>query len=477
LRDFFPASEPEALAYHFTRAGLTEAAIEWWSKAGDQALRRSAFKEAISHLGKAIDMADKIGSNLEPRAAANAVSATQRLKLQTSYGQALMWGRGFSSEESEAAFTQAEGLAAKAESADERFDAYYGLWLGRISRGDLRLARQAAETFQRDAEQTARLTELAVARRVLGTTCFAQGDFTEALVNLEEAIRIYDPARDRDAKFRFGNDIGAVATAYVAHAKWQFGELAQGRELIDQAVARAAEAAHAPTLAVVHHFKVHYDILCGDAAAALRGAAALLELSQEHGIALFSAMGAVSSAWARARLGDSEAVSELRQSVIAFTEQGNKLWVPIYEGLLAELEGEQGNTDEALGRIDAALTLAQKTGEHRADAPLHHIRGSILLKRDPGDAASAEKAFLAAVAIAQRQRARSFALRGSLALAKLYQSTNRDEDARATLAAALEGFLPTSDLPEIGHAQTLLQALASKTQQVLGGRLSRFGDD
>ena len=54
--------EPEAIAHHFTQAGLDDLAIEWWGKAGDQALRRSAFQEAISHLGKAIAMADKAGA-------------------------------------------------------------------------------------------------------------------------------------------------------------------------------------------------------------------------------------------------------------------------------------------------------------------------------------------------------------------------------------------------------------------------------
>jgi class 3 adenylate cyclase len=54
-------AEPEAVAHHFTEAGLDYAAIEWWGKAGDQALRRSAFQEAIAHLGKAIAMADKGG--------------------------------------------------------------------------------------------------------------------------------------------------------------------------------------------------------------------------------------------------------------------------------------------------------------------------------------------------------------------------------------------------------------------------------
>ena len=46
------AAEPEIIADHFTEAGLDDLAIEWWGKAGDQALRRSAFQEAIAHLGK-----------------------------------------------------------------------------------------------------------------------------------------------------------------------------------------------------------------------------------------------------------------------------------------------------------------------------------------------------------------------------------------------------------------------------------------
>ena len=50
---------PEIVAHHFTEAGLDDLAIEWWGKAGEQALRRSAFQEAIAHLGKAIAMADK----------------------------------------------------------------------------------------------------------------------------------------------------------------------------------------------------------------------------------------------------------------------------------------------------------------------------------------------------------------------------------------------------------------------------------
>jgi predicted ATPase len=47
-------AEPELLAHHFTRAGLAEAAIEWWGKAGQQSLERSALVEAIAHLSRAL---------------------------------------------------------------------------------------------------------------------------------------------------------------------------------------------------------------------------------------------------------------------------------------------------------------------------------------------------------------------------------------------------------------------------------------
>jgi predicted ATPase len=116
LRDRFAdtaAAEPEVLAYHFTQAGMTDAAIEWWSKAGDQALRRSAFQEAIAHLGKAIEMADKEGEDA-PQATAETrnTASRQRLKLQTSYGQALTWGKGYAAPETTAAFARAQELAA-----------------------------------------------------------------------------------------------------------------------------------------------------------------------------------------------------------------------------------------------------------------------------------------------------------------------------------------------------------------------------
>src|SRR5271165_4513525 len=93
-------------------------------------------------------------------------------------------------------------------------------------------------------------------------------------------------------------------------------------------------------------------------------------------------------------------------------------------------------------------------------AETHRARGNILLEKNPADHAPAEEAFLAAIGIAQQQKAKSFGLRAALSLAKLCRSTGRPAEAHAVLAPALEGFSPTPEMPQIAEAQALLAALA-----------------
>jgi predicted ATPase len=47
-------NQPELLAHHYTEAGLGEQAVPYWQQAGENAARRSAHVEAISHLSKGL---------------------------------------------------------------------------------------------------------------------------------------------------------------------------------------------------------------------------------------------------------------------------------------------------------------------------------------------------------------------------------------------------------------------------------------
>jgi hypothetical protein len=132
--------------------------------------------------------------------------------------------------------------------------------------------------------------------------------------------------------------------------------------------------------------------------------------------------------------------------------------------LLAQLEAETLGPESALARIDEAFRLSNAV-EHGCSLPfLHRLRGEILLKRDPADPAAAEEAFRTSIAGAKEQSARSPVLLASLALAKLLHSTGRSVEAHPLLAAALEGFSPTPEMPEIAEAQALLATLAESEE-------------
>ena len=164
--------------------------------------------------------------------------------------------------------------------------------------------------------------------------------------------------------------------------------------------------------------------------------------------------------WAKSSDGaENSGPAEMRRGLGIVSELGGIWFLPGLEAALAEADASAGETDAGLRRLDDALAEVEATEALWYEAELHRIRGEILLKHDPADTAAAEQSLQTAIAIAQSQQARSFELRAALSLAKLYRAANRDADAHAVLALAVEGFSPTRQFPELTEAQTLLAAL------------------
>ncbi len=452
------SSQPEAIAHHLTEAGRADLAIEWWSKAGHQALRRSAFREAVSHLGKAIELADA-STQASAQDQTVAATASRSLQLQSDYAQAVMWSRGFGAEDAKAAFARAREFAMRTGDPTERFKECVGRWVRSYVRGELGSARETAEAFLRDAENEGRPTAAGAARRVLGLTCLFQGDFVSARSHLERTLTDYDPERDAESRFHFSVDTGACASAYLALACWHLGDFARVGPLMDRAVSHALERGHIPTVVNVHAFKTILEARRGDPATALGSVEAQLRLSREHGMALYVAFGEMYATWARSRLADAGLAAGAFRPILAnYLSQGNRADAPYFYGILAGLEAASGESAGALARIDEGLRLADETGEHWSDPELHRIRGDILLTLDPKSGA-AENAFQTAIAVARRQETSSFGLRAVLALAKLQQRCGRVSEARTVLRESLERFSATREMPEIAQAEALMAEL------------------
>jgi predicted ATPase len=452
-------AEPEMIAHHFTEAGFDDLAIEWWGKAGDQALRRSAFQEAIAHLGKAIEMADRAGGASQA-GSKDTAAASQRLKLQNDYGLAVTHSKGYAAAETEAAFARASELASNSADFSERFAAVGGQFRVALIRGELRLAHEVASKFLQEAERAGRGVDAGTACGCLAIVSYYSGSFAEARTYGERALDACDPARDQETRVRYGYDTGTVAMCCLAQTCWQLGEVERARELINRATRRGAELGHAPSLTEPLAWKAILEVIRGDVAAALSAAKALEAHAREHGMMFHCVLAELFGAWPSGRLNDpATGVAQLKKALAAAVDQGSKLAREFWETRAAELEAEAVGVESALARLKEALALTHQ-GECRFHLSfLHRVRGDLLLKRDPVEPSLAEEAFSTAIAVAKEQGARSYHLQAALPLAKLYQSTGHTVEAHAVLAPALEGFSPTPEMPEIAEAQALLVAL------------------
>jgi class 3 adenylate cyclase/tetratricopeptide (TPR) repeat protein len=462
-------AEPETIAHHFTEAGLNDLAIEWWGKAGDQALRRSAFQEAIAHLGKAIAMADRGASGK-----VESLTGGQRDgRLHVAFGNALLHARGYGARETTEAFARARESVAGDEDAPERLAADYGVWVGSLLRGELSPMRAHAEAFLNDVEARPDSPEAGVARRIAGTTHWFAGEYPEARDHLERALAMFQPGRDDELAFRFGSDQGTVAMVYLALTLWPLGDIGRAASLIGDAHARSAGFAHVGTRANGSLHAALFALMRGDRSQTAVNAAELGRLAREQDLPMWGAWGVFLEGLATAETGAANGgLEDMRRGVDLLRDQNIVPFNGLAKIALAKAEARAGDVDRALAILDEALATSERTGHRTFEAELHRARGELLLKRDPANPSPAEEALQTAIAVAKRQATRSFDLRAALALAGLYQSTNRPADAHAVLAPSLEGFAPTTEMPEIAEAQALLAALA-ETGEVKNAATSR----
>ena len=114
--------------------------------------------------------------------------------------------------------------------------------------------------------------------------------------------------------------------------------------------------------------------------------------------------------------------------------------------------------EEGLGTVTEALAQIERSDERYTEAEIYRLRGELLLAQ--GNVPEAEVSLRKAIEVAQRQEAKSWELRATASLARLWRDQGKRDEARQVLAEICgwftEGF-KTSDLVE---ARALLDGLA-----------------
>ncbi|MEE9209469.1 MAG: adenylate/guanylate cyclase domain-containing protein [Kiloniellales bacterium] len=453
-RDFPESSEtePEILAHHFAEANLSEAAIEYWHRAGRRAVERSSNAEAIAHLNKGIALLDTLPASPE--------RVRTEIALQTVLGVALGQAEGGSSPNVHRTYSRMRELCEQAGDTSGLYAATWGLWYNKQYSVQFEAARDLSEellALSRGQEDTGLVLQ---AHHAAWTTNLTRGAVVSALEHAEHGQRLYDIHEHGSHAFRFGgHDPGVCSLCIGSWSRWLLGYPDQALRCAHDARSLGEELSHPYSLGVAIGFASLVFQLCGRLEQASEWAAGTHSLAGQHGYlgTTWNALAKLTRAWVLTRRSKpQEAHALVRESLQA---QKNPMFRPYYLGNLSEICLHSGEPERGLEAIAEGLTIVARTDERWWEAELHRLRGE-LLRASRAQASKVEASFRLALKIARRQEARSLELRAATSLTRFWRDQGRTDEARDLLAPVCGWFTEGFETSDLKEAEALLDKLS-----------------
>jgi predicted ATPase len=441
------------LAVHFERGCDTDRALRYLQHAADNALHRSAYSDAITHLTKALALLTALPETPE--------RAQRELDVQLALGPAFVATKGLAAPEVVQTYARARTLCAQVSETRQVFATLSGLYTFYQSQGALftaqELGGQLVRLAQREAEPTHRLE----AHVSLGLTLSFLGEYA-ARTHLEQGSALPEPRRQPMLALcdRRIVVLEVARLAYAAPTLWCLGYPAQALGRSQEALALATVLAHAHSLAMARNFAIVLHYLRRDAAMVQAEADALLTLATAQEFALWKGIGILWRGWALAMQGKGKGgLAQLHQGLAAIMATGQELSRPFGLLLLAEAMGHTGQVDEGLRLLAEALTGFEASGRADLLAEAYCLQGALLLHQAIPDAVQAETCFQQAPAVARRQQAKAWELRAATSLSRLWQQQGKRAAAYDLLAPVYGWFTEGFDIADLQEAGALLEAL------------------
>jgi predicted ATPase len=458
------ASEIAAeLAVHFEQGRNYPRAIPYLQQAGENALRRSAYTEAIAHLTRGLELLQPLPDTPE--------RTRRELGLQVALATPLTATKGLGAAEVGDTHNRARELCQQIGETPELFPVLWGLCTFYGTRAEWQTARTLGEQLLRLAQRAQDPALLLQAHLALGALMFCRGEFVSARAHLER-VTLYNPQQYRSQAFRYGIDPEVFCRSYAAHVLWFLGYPEQALRSSREALTLAQELVHPLSLGFALSCTAYLHWYRQEEYLTQERAKEALTLATEHGLAEVSAWATVVRNWAQVGKRE-EGVLQVRQGLTACRVIGVELAQPSRLALLAEAHGKVGQTDEGLNVLAEALAQVDRTGERTYEAELYRLKGQLTLQqfnvqgsrfnvRTPQSAIrnpqlEAEACFLKAIDIARRQQAKSFELRAVVSLSRLWQRQGKKREARQMLEEIYGWFTEGFDTADLRDAQALLQ--------------------
>jgi class 3 adenylate cyclase/tetratricopeptide (TPR) repeat protein len=436
---------PERIAHHYTAAGEAAPAVDWWMVAGLRGLERSANREVIDHMTRALELLEPLDPTPE--------NLDRELSLQTMLGAAYTGARGYAAPEVETAFGRALTLADETGEHGKIFQARLGLWMFQVVRADFPRALEGASDLMAVAVRENDRSYLVEAGFALGCTKFFMGRPAEALAHLEEGIALDGPDRDRSISQRSGQDAGVASLVYVGMCQWMLGNPSAAIARSEQAIRLAEEIQHPYSLVYAKHFSSWIHLWLRRNRQAEELADQVITTSLELGY-FWVTLGSIVRGRVLVDAGEIEnGLAGMESGLDPFRAAGARLSQTLQLALIAEGHQAAGAPARALEAIREAQTEIAATDERFWEADLKRIEGELVGRGDPvaGDALLRE-----AIQIAQAQGSAAHHLRAALSLNALLESDGRAAEARPVVALARGGFDGGVEWADVEAAERIL---------------------
>ncbi len=444
------------LAHHYSHSDNTEKAVAYLGLAGQQAMQRSAYAEAMRHTTTALELLQTLPDT--PK------RSQRELPLQITLGTSLQATKGWAAPDVEKVYTRARELCEQGGDTPQLSQALYGVWQLYILRSELPTAHQLGEQLLALAQRAPDLALLPAAHRALGEPLLWLGEFSPARIHLEQGIRLYDLQQHRGQEFLYGLDSGVAIRSFAAYVLWFLGYPEQALKRVQEVLTLAQESLHLPSLAHARVVATWIHQCRREGRAAQERAEAEIALCTEQGFPLFLAGGTVLQGWALAEQGQGEAgIAQMRQGIAAWRATGAELLWPYFTALLAEGSGKGGQAEEGLALLAEAVEVMDRTGQGYYEAEIYRLQGELTLQQSQ-DAEEAESCFHKAMEIAQKQQAKSWELRAATSLARLWQQQGKKVEARDLLTPVYNWFTEGFDTADLQEAKTLLAELGENRE-------------
>jgi DNA-binding winged helix-turn-helix (wHTH) protein/tetratricopeptide (TPR) repeat protein len=441
-RAYGPASANVAeLANQFLLGRDDRKAVHHLQSAAEQALRRSAYREAIQHLDALLGAVERLPEGADRDQA--------ELLAQMTLGPALIATRGFASPEVEAAYARARQLCLALDRPYELSLVLHGLAAVNEMRGRYHRSQELLEELLRIGGAGV----VVEAHELLACSTFHQGAVVRSIGHAEQGLALYEAGRDIWYLAPYGEHPAVSCHDWAALARWFLGRPDGALAHAEQALAMAREypyslASAEVQLAYLHQYR-------GEPEPTLRWARQAAATATEHGFPIRAAQAAILGGWALAATGAAEdGAAQLRAGLAAYLGTGAELDHPYYLGLLGDALGSAGRAAEALAVVEEAIAMVGRTRPFYYLPELHRLRGD-LLARDGRRGAEAADAYRLAIEIAAGHGTRAPQLRAAVRLCRL-PSPSRPGDARALLQRLYDQFEEGFDTPDLREAGALL---------------------